>query len=958
MSTRQRLTWVCAAGLLAMTVGCGDGGPPSGPVAEAPTWQPAFTDPGTDVFLYDAATGATPKAETAIRTVLAEVDEVKPGGKVTVDYPFAGSVFPPDLCAATFLWHDADNTVNAWLIDVAFEGHAKHVYAVTSGKRTRRPIDPRCVTNNNVWTESAYQASAKAWTPDERTWSIIKQRSVERKATVTVYGLVGTHGASGTRTIVSRGEVSIMTSTDPVGAPIFYRDVPLMPSETKDGVIKPLAKAALPLIQWRLRDLPKPDAPVVMAHLPTCANCHTFSTDGKLLAMDMDGPQGDKGAYAVAPVTKRMVITTGETFTWNRFKDKPPGKSTSGLFAQISPDGKYVATMLNETLYVSNYLDYRFLQTFYPTRGILVIYNRETAEMKTLPGADDVDYVQGNPTWSPDGKWIVFIRAKARESYGKGPRATYANDPNETQIQYDLYRIPFNGGRGGTPEPIEGASDNGMSHSFPRVTPDGKWIVFVVCKNGMLMRPDGRLAIVPFEGGVAREMTCNTPRMNSYHSFSPNGRWMVFASKWPSPYTQMYLTHIDEAGNDTPAVLIPNSTAANRAVNLPEFANIRPGALLAITTPAVDYRRHLERARELKKKGEVGEAFAELRKSLDLKSDYPETHFELGVLLIEQGDPGRAVQSLRKAVEIRPGYFEAYGNLAVALRRQGRFEEAVRAYRRALEIRPRDFHAHDRLAVTLRRLGKFDQAVAHHSRAVELKDDYPQGHYEWGITLRRLGKPDQAVERFRRAVKVDPAYYQAHSSLGAALTDLGKSEEALKHFRKALEINPKHLTAHHDLGVCLRELGKLDLAVSHLRRALEINPMSYHAHTSLADTLNRMGKPVEAVRRFRRALEINPRFLLAHNGLAWVLATSAEPAVRDGKTALRHALIACRATGFKSPVLLDTLAAAYAETGQFADAVRYAEQALTIARALKAEELATRIGTHLALFKQGKPLRY
>ena len=67
--------------------------------------------------------------------------------------------------------------------------------------------------------------------------------------------------------------------------------------------------------------------------------------------------------------------------------------------------------------------------------------------------------------------------------------------------------------------------------------------------------------------------------MNSWHSFSPNGRWLVFSSKSRSPYTQMFLTHIDAEGRDSPAILIENSTAANRAVNIPEFVNIAPNGI-------------------------------------------------------------------------------------------------------------------------------------------------------------------------------------------------------------------------------------------------------------------------------------------------------------------------------------------------------------------------------------------
>jgi len=73
----------------------------------------------------------------------------------------------------------------------------------------------------------------------------------------------------------------------------------------------------------------------------------------------------------------------------------------------------------------------------------------------------------------------------------------------------NLYRIPFNEGRGGQAEPIAGASLNGMSNSFPKVSPDGRWIVFVQSRNGQLMRPDGQLYIVPAEGGAARHMRCN-----------------------------------------------------------------------------------------------------------------------------------------------------------------------------------------------------------------------------------------------------------------------------------------------------------------------------------------------------------------------------------------------------------------------------------------------------------------
>jgi Tol biopolymer transport system component len=314
--------------------------------------------------------------------------------------------------------------------------------------------------------------------------------------------------------------------------------------------------------------------------MPTCANCHSFSAEGKTFGMDIDGPANDKGLYAVVPVQKHMSIQSKDMVHWNT--DGRAGQTRVGFMSQVSPDGRYVVSTfagpmykLLQSYYVTNFTDYRFLQVFYPTRGILEWYSRSTGLRQPLPGADDPKYAQTDGVWSPDGKYIVFARAEARPPRVQGqPQALYANDPNETQIQYDLYRIPFNDGKGGTPERIVGASQNGMSNNFPKVSPDGRWIVFVQCRNGQLMRPDSQLYIVPFTGGVARRLRANTSLMNSWHSFSPNGRWLVFSSKSRSPYTQMYLTHIDANGNSSPAILIDNATAANRAVNIPEFVHM------------------------------------------------------------------------------------------------------------------------------------------------------------------------------------------------------------------------------------------------------------------------------------------------------------------------------------------------------------------------------------------------
>src|SRR5208283_794187 len=347
--------------------------------------------------------------------------------------------------------------------------------------------------------------------------------------------------------------------------------------------------------------------------------------------------------------------------------------------------GRYVVTMLRGlkkdlagSYFVVNFKDYRFLQVFYPTRGILAWYSRATGQRQNLPGADNPRYVQTNPVWSPDGKYVVFARAGAKDPRPEGQKLPErANAPEETQIQYDLYRIPFNEGKGGQAVAIEGASHNGMSNSFPKVSPDGRWIIFVECRNAQLMRPDSQLYIVPVEGGVARRLRSNTSLMNSWHSFSPNGRWLVFSSKSRSPYTQMFLTHLDDEGNDSPGILIENSTAANRAVNIPEFVNIPSDGMISIEVPAAESYRRFDLASELTARGLLEEAIAEWKMVLELDPNNAKAHNNLGNALMWQGELSEGTAHLQKARELDPNFSEVQSDFGIGFYNREQFRAAI-----------------------------------------------------------------------------------------------------------------------------------------------------------------------------------------------------------------------------------------------------------------------------------------
>ncbi len=527
--------------------------------------------------------------------------------------------------------------------------------------------------------------------------------------------------------------------------------------------------------------------------------------------------------------------------------------------------------------------------------------------------------------WSPDSKYVVFARAQAKDPYPPNTKmAEYANDPNELQIQYDLYRIPFNAGKGGTPEPIAGASQNGMSNTFPKVSPDGRWIVFVKCRNGQLMRPDSQLYIVPATGGEARRMRCNTPLMNSWHSFSPNGRWLVFSSKSRSPYTQMFLTHLDENGNDTPPILIENSTAANRAVNIPEFVNIPPDGLTQIDVPAAEFYRQVDLALEETNARGYKAALPAWRKAVELNPDDAKSQIHLGAALVETGHANDAIAAYRKAGALDPENPDSYSQLGFLLARLGKPEEAIPVLVNALQLDPAN-------EVSQRTFcGALSQSESRTKQAIDF----------CGLVL--AGRPNDA---------------DVHVNLAVALARGGNAKEALSHLERAAEISPGDATIQGNLGTALVQQGRLADALPHFEKAISLDPKSAEAHYKLG-ALYYLGRRFrEALQEWRQALLLDPKYVLALNRAALVLATSADSSLRNGSQAVAFAERAVELSGARDPALLDTLAAAYAEAGRFPEATRTARRALDLAKQQRDAQLAQALTSRIALYEARTPFR-
>ena len=304
--------------------------------------------------------------------VLAAYAKHQDTADLEIVYPEDGTLFPPEIVAPTFRWEAGAEGAAVWLIRAEFGDD-------------RAPL--------NVLSRQPQ------WTPEPRQWELIKKCSTEQKARVLILGATaGRHPE-----VVSAGTVTIGTSKDEVGAPLFYREVNL---PFVDAVKDPSH------IRWRFGAISSSQPPpVVLEDLPVCGNCHSFPRDGRTLAMDVDYANS-KGSYVIAAIQPRMTLAASNVITWNDYR-KEDGEQTFGLLSQISPDGRYVVSTVKDKSVFVPMPDLAFSQLFFPVKGILCVYDRQTGAFSALPGADDPAYVQSNPSWSPDGKYIVFARSEA-----------------------------------------------------------------------------------------------------------------------------------------------------------------------------------------------------------------------------------------------------------------------------------------------------------------------------------------------------------------------------------------------------------------------------------------------------------------------------------------------------------------------------------------------------------------
>jgi tetratricopeptide (TPR) repeat protein len=386
--------------------------------------------------------------------------------------------------------------------------------------------------------------------------------------------------------------------------------------------------------------------------------------------------------------------------------------------------------------------------------------------------------------------------------------------------------------------------------------------------------------------------------------------------------------------------------------------------------------------------GDVKQAAEHLEKAITLSAERPLVKAQaLAVRAKLQEDPEKRSADYDAAVELAGSDVEV--RLARAEFRLGQadWEAALEDLNAALEEEPDRAEIHQLRGLALGGLGKLDDALAsldaairldadsalnyvHRARVYLLKGKFQQaiedldkslsmnpanlGAYLLRATVHhQLDQDEQALRDVERVLQIRPGLPEAQRMQASLWAASGKINQAVERFKQLLDDSPEDVELLSQLGLLYGMKKEIDESVATFNKAIEVAPKNADLYQNRADVLLSAGRQAEALKDYNKTLELAPDQTRVLNNLAWLLATSPHDELRDGSRALDMATKACELTQYKEAHIVSTLAAAYAEMGNFDKAIEWSKKAIE----LSSDKLAGQLTKELDSYEAKQPWR-
>jgi tetratricopeptide (TPR) repeat protein len=248
---------------------------------------------------------------------------------------------------------------------------------------------------------------------------------------------------------------------------------------------------------------------------------------------------------------------------------------------------------------------------------------------------------------------------------------------------------------------------------------------------------------------------------------------------------------------------------------------------------------------------------------------------------------------------------------------------------------------------------EYAKAILLLTKAIEQKPNDADVFVARGTAHRSLNELDEALADYDEAIRIDPKNVSAYINRGRAWADKGEFDKALADCDEAIRLGPENPAAYIGRASVWNSMLELDRALADYDKLIRLEPKNPEAYILRGGTWERLHTFDKSLADYDEAIRLDPKSVDAHRSRAWIRATCPDETYRDGEKAVVDSTKACKLTNWKDPFVLGTLAAAYAEAGQFDKAVEWQKKAIELARDYDKEFL----GTFLELYKRGEPYR-
>ena len=328
--------------------------------------------------------------------------------------------------------------------------------------------------------------------------------------------------------------------------------------------------------------------------------------------------------------------------------------------------------------------------------------------------------------------------------------------------------------------------------------------------------------------------------------------------------------------------------------------------------------------------------------------------FKYGHKLQEAGLLERATAQYKQVLAILPESEKALNAAAGAHSEVGQFEAAKVYLKKILDMNPDSIDTHVNLGGIYLVQKKFALAKQQYDKAIELSSDDPQLYLQRSIAEMKTGQINEALEDLNTAIVLDPNSTQAYFQRGICLVKLGKTEEALQDFDTVVRREPQYGPAYKRRGIARLRATMYEKSLHDFSQAIKLLPPDAELYNNRGMAYAALNNFAFAINDYKQAIELNqneaPQIF---NNLAWLLATCSDSAHRDGESAIQYAKQACELSQWSYYGALDTLAAAYAESERFNDAVKWQKRAVSYAP----EKMKADLKARLKLYENNKPYR-